>query len=107
MTTEEYQRLALTRLQTVCTPWAVVIFGSRARGDNSADADLDLLVIMETAPTDPWVLSATIRRAIGPIGIGVDVLVTDRATWDRKRQVTGSLEGMVAREGHVVLPHAA
>jgi predicted nucleotidyltransferase len=32
---------------------AVYVFGSRARGDNEIDADLDLLVVLDTVD-DPW-----------------------------------------------------
>ncbi len=32
----------------------VVVFGSVARGDWSADSDIDVLIISPNAPEDPW-----------------------------------------------------
>lgn len=81
-------------------PEDIYVFGSRARGDNSPDSDVDLLVLIREPVQDPWVLAADMRRTIGAIGVGVDVIVMDLATWHRERVCVGSLAGIVAREGH-------
>jgi len=46
----------------------VVVFGSVARGDWSADSDIDVLVISPNAPEDPWErakVAAALREAAG------------------------------------------
>lgn len=98
---------ALAGILATCRPWAVAVFGSRARDDHAPDADLDLLVILDQPVEDPWREAASLRRAIGAIGVGVDVVVTDRVTWLRKSQIPGALEGIVAREGRMLDLHAA
>ncbi len=105
--TAETLAQALPRILAVVRPYAIMVFGSRARGDNAPDADLDLLIVLEEPAADPWRMAADIRRATGAIGIGVDILVTDRQRWEDHRRLAGSIEGMAARDGRMVNLDAA
>jgi hypothetical protein len=55
-----------------CTPHAVWLFGSRARGNARPDSDVDLLVVVpDGQPTD---IDRQLVRATAPGGVAVDIL---------------------------------
>jgi predicted nucleotidyltransferase len=62
------------------------LFGSRARGDNTQDSDLDLLVIIDDGFTSPNPRLQA-RRAIVRAGahIEYDLVLMDRTTWEREK----------------------
>lgn len=57
-------------------PEQVILFGSYARGEAGPDSDLDLLVI-EKVVASQHAEMARLRRALSPLRIPVDLLVTD------------------------------
>jgi predicted nucleotidyltransferase len=72
------------------TPARVMVFGSYARGDADEDSDLDLVVI-EREVTDKAAEYLKLHRAIGLIGVGVDVLVFSVDEFARRSQVPGTV----------------
>lgn len=85
--------------------WAVLAFGSRARGDGAADSDLDLAVISEQAhltPQDKMEAWRRYRQLLGSIPVGVDLLVTGKADATRLAGSRWHVLGDVAREGKVL-----
>ena len=68
------------RVVTAEHPDQIIIFGSYARGDQTEDSDLDLLVVYDTI-SEKGRKMAEIRNAIGRLapGVGVDVLVSTRS----------------------------
>lgn len=105
--TDALMRLILDRIQGLVRPSTVLLFGSRARGDHGPDADVDLLIVMPAPVADPWRLAADLRRAIGAIGVGVDIIISDEAHFVERSHLVGSIEGIAAREGRRYAPHAA
>lgn len=85
------------------SPARVILFGSGARGALGADGDLDFLVI-EREVSDRIAEAVRLRRAIGDIGVPVDVIVLDEelaakrgdrgpqrhAGWTSRRRVLSS-----------------
>ena len=79
-------------------PASIWLFGSYARGEADDLSDLDLLVI-EDEVVDKAEEYLRIHRAIGSLGVGVDVLVFTRREYERRSQVPGTLPHRVSREG--------
>lgn len=77
------------------------MFGSAARGDVGPDSDLDFLVLEDDVP-DRLGESVRLRRALGNLGVPVDVIVMDKALAARRARVPGSMVHAALREGRVV-----
>lgn len=82
-------------------PTEVLLFGSYARGDAKTDSDLDLMVI-EDQIDDKTAEYLKIHRAVGSMGVGVDIVVISREDFERRRQVPGTVPYWAAREGRRV-----
>ena len=78
-----------------------MLFGSYARGDADEGSDLDLLVI-ERDVSDKAGEYLKLHRAIGSIGVGVDVLVMSGEEFARRSQVRGTLPYWAAKEGRLI-----
>jgi uncharacterized protein len=59
----------------------IILFGSCAYGGLNPDSDIDLLVIEQGVP-DRFREMVRLRRAIGRIGVPVDVLVVSNTDFD-------------------------
>jgi predicted nucleotidyltransferase len=94
---------SVRRVVEAADPVKVILFGSRVRGDARGDSDIDLLVV-ERAVRDTAQESARLRRAIGPVGVGVDVVVVDEAGFDKWSEAPGSTLYWAKREGRVLYP---
>jgi uncharacterized protein len=80
----------------------VVLFGSQARGDETARSDVDLLVI-EPSVDDPVQESVRLRRVLRGLGVPIDVLVVDQAEAVRRSAVRGTFVERAFREGRVLV----
>ena len=98
-------RQAFQRLIATGGVQAVVVFGSRAKGEAQADSDLDLAVICQQAQLTPeqkrqqW---QRCRQAIGLLGCGVDLVIQGHADAAYLAQSRWHVMGDVAREGRVL-----
>lgn len=62
------------RIVRLVDPVRIILFGSRARGDQRLDSDYDLLVILDTVD-DRRATQIAIRRSFDDLPVGSDVLV--------------------------------
>ncbi len=92
--------------EAASSPASVWLFGSYARGEADDASDLDLLVVEEQV-TDKAAEYLRIHRAIGSLGVGVDVMVYSRGEYERRSQVSGTLPHRVRHEGRVLHVAAA
>lgn len=78
MISEDQIRAAVEILIREAQPEQVILFGSYARGEARPDSDLDLLVV-EREVRHQYAEMARLRRALSPLRIPVEILVTDLA----------------------------
>mgnify|MGYP001611620328 FL=1 len=88
------------------SPLRVMVIGSYARGNADEGSDLDLLVI-EREVADKAAEYLKLHRAVGSLGVGVDVLVFSQEEFERRSQVPGTLPYWAKMEGKLVYDSAA
>jgi len=87
------------------SPEAIILFGSRARGDARADSDVDLLVI-EKEPFSPQRSRrkevARLQMALRGLPLSKDILLYSREEFEYWRNSLNHLVGRAGREGRVL-----
>lgn len=79
----------------------VVVFGSYGRGEPTEDSDLDLLVV-EKHLDDFTGEYVSLRKVIGSIGVGVDLLLMTERDYQQRKDWCSSPVYWAHREGKVV-----
>jgi len=98
--TDEKVKEAVRRIIEVADPSRIVLFGSRARGNNRPNSDLDLAVIID-AP-DEEVRRRLPHRVLRGIGMEVSLIVVSKEKYDRHRPWLNSVFHSIDREGVVL-----
>ena len=104
----ESENLILAEIKaTVChfLPEAeVVLFGSRARGDNQFNSDYDLLVIVKKSFDNQQRLhfQAVVRKALADQNILADIILHSANEIEKKMQLPGHIVRTAMREGVTV-----
>jgi predicted nucleotidyltransferase len=89
------------RIVAALDPREIILFGSRARGDDRADSDIDLLVIMDSElPAAERI--RTVDDLFTPRTWPMDVVVLTPEEATRQRSSRNSLMGTAQREGKVL-----
>ena len=87
------------------SPEAIILFGSRARGDARADSDVDLLVI-ETEPFSPQRSRrkevAHLQMALRELTLSKDLIIYSRDEFEHWRNSLNHLAGRAGREGRLL-----
>lgn len=79
----------------------VLLFGSRARQDNSSDSDYDFLVITKDSIDicRKRTLKSLMRKELAKYKIPADILIQSETELNSKKHITGHILRQVAREG--------
>lgn len=79
----------------------ILLFGSRARRDNSIDSDYDFLVITkETIDIRrKRTLKSLMRKELAQLKIPADILIQSEEEINSKKEITGHILKQVLREG--------
>lgn len=83
------------------SPARVILFGSGAREETTKGSDLDFLVI-ERSVDDRIAEAIRLRRALGDIGVPVDIVVLDEAVAERRAKVPGTMVHSAMRDGRLI-----
>ena len=96
-------REAARRLTVAAPDAKVILFGSRARGEERSDSDLDLLVIKDGDVDNPRAEAARLRRELRGLGVGLDLVVVSAAYAEERGHSQGSLLNEALAEGRVLV----
>ena len=95
------------KLVEATDPDAILLFGSRARGDHNEDSDFDIYVLVpETRPfggKSPYWLWDLVRE----MGVPIDVLMRQTALFERRRASVNSIENSVSKDAVVLYERLA
>lgn len=91
----------IDRIVEAVHPYKIYLFGSRAKGTEREDSDIDLLVIADMeGPRHKR--SLTIHRLFPRRNFGMDVLVFKPEEFERQRVLVNSISYIVSKEGKIV-----
>ncbi len=105
-TRREWVDDAVELLVPVTGAQSIVLFGSVARGEDTAGSDIDLLVIIDDE-ADVRRAGIAALRAVAPLPPEVDVVVVSKRLLEASRNTPGTVIRPALREGEVVYPRAA
>lgn len=83
-------------------PERIYVFGSQARGDATADSDVDLLMVVTDDPEPRYRRAQAAYRAVGRHRIPFDIIVMTRHEFNDRRANPATLPGIVLREGRAL-----
>lgn len=92
----------IRRLVSAFQPERIYLYGSRARGDQRADSDYDVLMIVSDSDLPRYRRDQAAFRALCGIGVSKEIIVLTRQEFDARRNVTCSLPATVDREGKLL-----
>lgn len=104
MLDEQSLQQVVERIVAAARPRRIILFGSYGRGEADTDSDLDITVIQSQVP-NRYEEMIRLRKAIGNVGIGVDVLVYSEVEYERRSQVPGTVLYWARKEGRCMKPH--
>lgn len=90
------------RLCEQLNPERIYLFGSRARGEATADSDYDLMVVVADSPLPGYKRDQEAFRVLRGVGAAKDVIVLTSDEFRRKATVVCSLAATVVREGKLL-----
>jgi len=89
------------RILTVAKPERIILFGSSATGRMTRDSDLDLLVV-ERGFESQREECTRLRKALGDLGIPVDVFAMTPERFEETKGVIGGLAYPANKYGKVI-----
>jgi predicted nucleotidyltransferase len=89
------------RIRATAEPDKIILFGSRARGDEQRDSDLDIFIIMES-DMPPYKRPIPFYKALTGLGISKDIVVYTPSDVEEWKTASCSLVATVLREGKVL-----
>src|SRR5208282_5875782 len=99
--TEKAINEMVRRIVTQFQPEKIILFGSYSRGTAGPDSDVDLLVVMPVIGSKRHA-RLKIRTALHDIRLAKDVIVSDPAEFEWRKDVVGTIEWPATHEGRVL-----
>ncbi len=90
------------RLCAALSPVAIYFYGSYAYGTPEPHSDIDLLVVVQDSPLDPYKRDAAAYRALGDVPFPIDVQVYTSAEFEERAGLPVSFERTVKRKGKLI-----
>ena len=93
---------AVRRIVQAVHPEQILLFGSQAWGQPTADSDIDLLVILGASDQPGYRHAREVYRSLQGLQLPIEVLVRTRAEVTRAAQCATSLERQALDHGRVL-----
>ena len=101
MDIEAYLKEAVRRIVASFNPERIILFGSFAYGQPTADSDMDLLVVMKT-DEKPHKRAVPVRKALKGMGMPKDIIVKTPEEFERFKDIVGTIVYPAAHLGRVI-----
>ena len=101
LTMQTIQAAADRLAAAASSPSRIILFGSYGRGTADEGSDLDFMVI-EKEMADKGAEYMRLRKAVGFLGTGVDLLIYPLAEFERRSQVPGTVLFEARVEGQML-----
>jgi predicted nucleotidyltransferase len=82
-------------------PEKIILFGSHARGDGTADSDVDLLIVMPVEGSKR-AKQREIRAALHDVRVPKDIIVSRPEEFLWRKDIVGTIERPAAHEGRIL-----
>jgi predicted nucleotidyltransferase len=99
--TEKAIKEIVRRIVAQFQPKKIILFGSHARGTAGRDSDVDLLVVMPVRGSK-LKTELQIQTVLDDIRLSKDVIVSDPADFEWRKDVVGTIEWPANHEGKVL-----
>jgi len=99
--TEKAIKEMVRRIVAQFQPEKIILFGSHARGTAGRDSDVDLLVVMPVRGSK-LKTELQIQTVLDDIRLSKDVIVSDPADFEWRKDVVGTIEWPANHEGKVL-----
>ena len=96
-----FTREMVDRIANRYQPLRIILFGSRGRGDATAESDADLLVVMPDG-CERHEMAIQIGAALADLPLAKDIIVTTPSEIARRGHVVNTALRSALREGRVI-----
>jgi predicted nucleotidyltransferase len=96
-------RVAADRLAHATNAESVILFGSRARGDNHPDSDWDICVLVPDDVESGQFTPATLRPIVADLPAAIQIFPLRRSVFENKRANRNSMSHDIDRDGIVLV----
>jgi uncharacterized protein len=93
--------LMVERIVYYFHPLRIILFGSQARGEATADSDVDLLIVLPEV-TNKREAAVRIRRVLADFPVSKDIIVTTPEEMVRRSHIVGTVLRPALRDGKVL-----
>ena len=97
----EFESVILSRVDSVCRPKRVILFGSFARGAANEGSDVDLLVVLPNVENSRDE-AMRIRDSLRGLGKSFDIIVMSEERFDETKEVIGGIAYPAHKYGQVL-----
>jgi len=98
---EDILQRIVGQIVQMAQPDRVILFGSAATGNLTADSDLDLLVV-ESQVSNARQESIRIRNALENVPLPVDVIVMSRQRFEESKNIIGGIAYPAHKYGRIL-----
>jgi predicted nucleotidyltransferase len=88
-------------LRDTAKPRRIILFGSLARNEASADSDIDIMVV-ESVVTDRIAEMVRLGRTLSPLRLPIDLLVVSEEMYDYWSDTPGNIYYLAKTEGRIM-----